>query len=144
MTDDLLRPSLTDGEQASILSTGALIAAAFFGGTIAVVIVATLNSYYLGRLQGQWPALVLLFVVGATVFYLLATYLLDGVGDSRSFRLAMRGGGFVACAIAWLLHKNELRAISSLGVEPRKPWAPVIAACLFAMAIHLYALPMLS
>ena len=90
MTDDLLRPSLETSEQISIFSSGALMGAAFFGGPIAVTIVATMNSISLGRLTREWPMIVGVFAVGALSVYLFGYYAFDGLTDAKSFRVAAR------------------------------------------------------
>ena len=136
MTDDLLSPSLENSAPPAILSSGALMGAAFFGGPIAVTIVAALNSNYLGRLKKEWPLVIGVLLIGVAAVYLLGTYAFDGLNDARSFRLAVRAAGFVAFGVVFLIHKKELRAMSTLGIEPRSPWGPVAAACLFAIAVH--------
>ena len=136
MADELLRPSLESAEPVSILSSGALMGAAFFGGPIAVTAVAVMNSHSLGRLKQEWPTIAGIFIGGAIALYLFATYAFEGIADTRSFRLGARAAGFVAFGGVWFLHRKELRALSTLDVEPRRPWAPVIAACLIAIAVH--------
>ena len=42
------------------------------------------------------------------------------------------------------MHRKELRALSTLGVEPRSPWGPVIMACLVAMALHVWIVMLLT
>ena len=144
MTDDLLRPSLESSEPISIFSSGALMGAAFFGGPIAVTIVATMNSATLGRLAREWPMIVGVFSLGVLGVYLFGNYAFDGLADARSFRMAARAAGFVSFGAIWLMHKKELRALSTLGVEPRSPWGPVIMACLVAMAVHVWVVKLLT
>ena len=136
MSDELLRPSLERSEPVAILSSGALMGAAFFGGPIAVTIVAVMNSVSLRRLAKEWPMILAAFAVGAVSVYLFGNYVFDGLADARSFRIAARAAGFVSFGIVWLMHRKELRALSTLGIEPRSPWQPVIAACLVAIAVH--------
>ena len=112
--------------------------AAFFGGPIAVTIVAALNSNYLGRLTKEWPLIVGVFLIGVAAAYLFGTYMFDSIEDARSLRFAARAGGFVAFGVVFLIHKKELRALSTLGIAPRSPWGPVGAACLFAVAVHAF------
>ena len=144
MTDELLRPSLESSEPISILSSGALMGAAFIGGPIAVTIVAVMNSVYLGRLKKEWPMIIGVFAVGVAAVYLFGNYAFDGLADARSFRLAARAAGFASFGVVWLMHRKELRALSTLGIEPRNPWKPVIAACLVAMALHAWIVMMLT
>lgn len=118
--------------------------AAFFGGPIAVTIVAVMNSVYLGRLKSEWPMIVGVFALGAVAVYVFGNYVFDGLTETRSFRLAARGAGFVSFGAAWLIHRKELRALSTLGIEPRSPWIPVIAACLVAIATHTWIVTKLA
>ena len=134
MSNDLLSPSLAGDDGVSIFSTGALMAAAFFGGTIAVLIIAALNSHYLGRLGKDLPMLLLLVLVGAAVTFVGLEFLFGDGG--RALRLAVRTGGFAAFGIAWLMHKPQLRALSTMGVKPRSPWVPVALACVVAIGAH--------
>lgn len=144
MSDELLRPSLEPTEPTSILSPGALMAAAFFGGPIAVTIVAAMNSSSLGRIKKDWPSIIGVFAVGAVAAYLFGTYAFDGWTDARSFRLAARAAGFVSFGAVWLLHKKELRALSTLGIEARSPWRPVISACFVALVAHIWIMKLLA
>jgi peptidoglycan biosynthesis protein MviN/MurJ (putative lipid II flippase) len=144
MTDELLKPSLENSEPAPILSSGALMGAAFFGGPIAVTIVAVLNSDSLGRLKQEWPMIIGVLGVGAVAVYLFGNYVFDGLADARSFRYAARAAGFVSFGWVWLMHRKELRALSTLGITPRSPWGPVIAACLVAMALHAWIVMVLT
>ena len=137
MQHDLLRPSLDNVGQAAILSTGAIMAAAFFGGTIAVAIVAIMNSLALRRLGRDVPMLLVLVATGAIATWLFMLTLFADMDQVRALKYASRAGGFAAFGVAWLMHRPQLRAISTLGVEPRKPWAPVIAAVLVAIAIQV-------
>ncbi len=136
MNEDLLQPSLESSKPVSIFSSGALMAAAFFGGPVAVSIIATLNSASLGRASKEWPKLLAVLLSGVIAAFFIGTYALDGLTDSRSFRLSVRAAGFVSFGLVWLMHMKELRALSALGLDPRSPWVPVISACLFAIVVH--------
>ena len=120
------------------------MAAAFFGGPIAVTIIAVLNSKHLGRLGREWPLLIGVFAVGAVAAYIFGSYVLDGLHDPRSFRIATRAAGFVSFGAIWLMHKKELRALSTLGIKPRSPWVAVIGACVVAIALHVFIAMTLS
>ena len=96
MTDELLKPSLESSEPVSILSSGALMGSAFFGGPVAVTIVATMNSISLGRLTKEWPMIVGVLAIGAIAVYFLGNYVFDGLADARSVRLAARAAGFAS------------------------------------------------
>lgn len=144
MSDELLKPSLESSKPVSIMSSGALMGAAFFGGPIAVAIVAVMNSISLGRLTKEWPLIIGVLAVGAVAAYLFGNYVFDGLADARSFRLASRAAGFVSFGIVFLMYRKELRTLSTLNIKPRSPWAPLIAACLVAMALHFWILNMLT
>ncbi|MDX1498831.1 MAG: hypothetical protein R3176_02975 [Woeseiaceae bacterium] len=138
--DDLLKPSLGDGTKLQpIYSVGALIAAAFFGGGPAVVIVASLNSGRLARVGRDAALLVLGFVIAVAVpIAVLHGQLPDADTDSlRNTRLVNRGIGFVLAGAVFLLHRDAYRTMRTMGIEPPKPWVPVLAATLAGIAITL-------
>jgi len=118
--------------------------AAFFGGPIAVTIVAVMNSDSLGRIRKDWPLIIGVFAVGVVAAYLFGTYVFDGLSDAQSFRLAARAAGFVSFGAVWIIHKKELRALTTLGIKPRSPWGPVISACFVAIAVHIWIVMMLA
>ena len=131
--DDLLKPSLGDRSKLQpIYSVGALIAAAFFGGGPAVVIVVGLNSDRLARLGRDAVWLVLGFVIAVAVpIAVLHGQVADTDTNAfRNARLVNRGIGFALAGAAFLLHRDAYRTMRTVGIEPPKPLVPVIAATL--------------
>lgn len=132
MSDTLLQPSLESQRATSIYSFGALVAAGFFGGAIAVTIVATLNSYLLKRLSRDALWLALGIVAGvATLFIMDAVY---EARTTRELRYALRGVGLLLAGGYYLLHRSELRAMATVGIKARSPWLPVVGAIVAAAA----------
>lgn len=80
--------------------------------------------------------LLVLVAVGGIAFYLCLTMVFADLSETSAARYSLRGGGFASFGVAWIMHKPELRAVSTLGVAPRKPWIPVIVAILVAIMIH--------
>lgn len=138
MDDELLRPSLSETKSVAILSSGALMAAAFFGGPLAVTAVAAMNSYSLNRLQRDWAPLIGILVIGMAAIYVFSHYLFEDMSQGGRVRLATRAAGFACFGLAWLLHKKELRAQATMGMKPRSPWGPVTAACLLGIAVNAW------
>ena len=139
MTEDLLKPSLRETQNRSILSTGPFIAGAFFGGPTAVLILAFINSSTLDRVGRDWPILAIGFLGSIAAVVAFATYLFDGISDPRSVRYSIRAAGFVMVLVVYLLHKHELRAVASIGT-PRSPWVPVIGSIAVAILIHFFVI----
>ncbi|MEM1260841.1 MAG: hypothetical protein AAGH76_00450 [Pseudomonadota bacterium] len=131
---DLLTPSLQDDSAAAVYSVGALIAAAFFGGGIAVVMMGTLNAQRLSRLgrDSIWLILMLLLSIGAVVFAIE----LDVSESGRSLRAVVsRGLGFALCGVLYVMHRRAFKAMTVLGLDPPSPYKPVIVACIMSFAV---------
>ena len=131
MTDqDLLSPSLEQTRAEPIYSVGALVAAAFFGGGLAVVIVAALNSGRLERFPRDlvWHALGVAAVVAVIVAIAQMT---EGniSQDTRSgLRLASRAMGFALVGGYYFLHRRAYRTMTVAGMDPPSPYLVVIVA----------------
>lgn len=128
--NDLLSPSLQASNASSIYSVGALFAAAFFGGSVAVCIMATLNAWRLARLGKD--ALWLVLALAGGVAILVVT--LDQGGDNSTVRLLNRGAGFVLVGAFYLLYRRQYRSMTAMGINPPSPYLPVIAACILGFA----------
>lgn len=135
--EDLLTPSLGETKTRPIYSVGAMIAAAFFGGGVAVPFLATLNSRRLARLgrDALWLAAGLVAGVAAPLAVL---HLQEaGVGDAaiRDARIVNRLTGFVLAAAYYRLHRDAYRTMKIMGLEAPSPWIPVIGVVIGAVAV---------
>jgi len=132
-SDPLLQPSLGSSDSRPIYSAGALVAAAFFGGSISVCIMATLNSIRLNRMRAHAVYLVIAMVAGVAVIWFLS----EGVTTETTsrVRLANRGMGFALTGLFYLLYQRQYRSMKMLGGDPPSPWIPVILASLIGWVV---------
>ena len=132
---DLLSPTLDADQHTTIYSVGALAAAAFFGGGVAVCVMGSLNSHRLRRLGEEWFWLLLALAcsVAALVFAVHFFGLADSQ-SSREVRMVNRGAGFALVGLFYWVHRRQYRSMTATGVTPPKPWVPVIAAALVGFA----------
>jgi hypothetical protein len=141
---DLLRPSLEAHVARPIYSVGALIAAAFFGGSFAVMLLAAENSRRLGRWRVDCAWLALGFVIAAGGILAAQDFFTDpatNVIDSSSFRMANRALAFALVGGAYLLHRKAYRASTVTGLDPPSPYVAVIAVVIVGtlLALGLFA-----
>jgi len=128
---DLLSPALDDSPHTTIYSTGALVAAAFFGGGAAVCVMGLLNSHRLKRLGQDWFWVVLGVVCSFAALAVSVQYFgLEDSQSTREMRMANRGVGFLLVGFFYWVHRAQYRGMTATGVTPPKPWIPVIAAAL--------------
>lgn|GEM_PF-1340771 len=135
---DLLRPSLQDGAVAQPpYSVGALIAAAFFGGAIAVTLIAAANARRQRRLARDLPWLVVTTAIGLAIVsapVVVGTGLVDP-RDTGMIRIVYRAVGFAMAGAFFLLHRKAYRTVSSLGLDPPSPYVPVLFAVLASIGV---------
>jgi hypothetical protein len=140
-TSDLLTPSLTDAARMPIFSVNAMIAAAFFGGGFAVLLLATENARRLGRLRFDWPSLVLALFVFAVIPVFGLWYMHNGSADAedirRNVRLTTRIVGFAGVGAFYWLHRHAHRTLRATGADPASPYVAVIAGVLLSVAVNL-------
>ena len=135
-SQDLLAPTLEDQRHATIYSTGALVAAAFFGGGVAVCVMGLLNSQRLKRLGQDWLWLLLGMVCSiAALLFAVQYFGLEDSQASREIRMANRGAGFLLVGLFYWVHRAQYRGMAATGVTPPKPWIPVIVASLVGLAV---------
>ena len=132
--NDLLTPSLQESTAESIYSVGALLAAAFFGGSVAVCIMATLNAYRLNSLRKD---VVWLFLALATGLGILLMALNHPESAQDTVRMVNRGTGLMLVGAFYILYKKQYRSMAVLGIKAPSPYAPVIAACLVSFALTI-------
>jgi hypothetical protein len=126
----LLQPTLSrDSIVSNPYSVGALIAAAFFGGAFAVLVLGGENSRRQRRLTRDLPCL--FFGLAAWVGIALLPFLdsfSGGIADHRAMaRLINRGAGFALAGVFYCLHRRNYRTMATMGLEPPKPYGPVVA-----------------
>jgi len=134
MVQDLLTPSLSESKTASLYSSGALLAAAFFGGTFAVTFLATANSVSLGRLKTDFVVLALL-PVAAVLTVVMANRFFPGL-ESGDLRLLVRVLGFAGWILVYALHAKAYKAMRAMGLEPRDPWLVTVLSCIVGAGIN--------
>lgn len=129
---DLFEPVLSKQAKEPIYSVGALMAAAFFGGSIAVFIIGVANMI---RLQS--PALPYLYLtLGFGAILTLSNWLpVVYELEARNSSVITRLGGFVLMGLLYLIHRREYRSMQVLGADPPSPYLIVILACIVAYAI---------
>lgn len=136
MRDDLLTPSLESAETKPILSVGALIGAAFFGGALAATVIGGDNARRLGRLKKDFIWVLLGLAAGIAV-PVVWTLILEPDGAARSnLRIVVRGAGFAMAGIFYLAHRYAYRSMQLTGRASPSPWAPVIAAVIAAIVLQ--------
>ncbi len=131
--NDLLSPSLQGTNTNSIYSVGALFAAAFFGGSVAVCIMAALNAGRLRRLGKDAVWLALALAVGLAVVVVT----LQQGSDSSTVRLFNRGTGFALVGLFYLLYRRQYRSMATMGNDPPSPYLPVIAASVIGFVVSV-------
>lgn len=142
--EELLRPTLSEpGRATGIYSAQATFFTAFFGGPVAAVLIASLNSRRLTRLEKDavFYAGGLLAFVGLTYVYFADPVLLQAAGlaagaetDHRVFRYLARGLALLIWLGHYVMIRPEYNAMKLLGTEPPSPWAPALGAIALGIA----------
>lgn len=137
MDQNLLSPSLDTPPTQPIYSMGAMIAAAFFGGSFAVPLLALENSRRLRRLGNDaiWLILALLAATILVVWVLATSTQTENWG--RDLRMWNRGGGFLLAGGFYLLHRRAYRTMRHTGLDSPTPYAAVAVAVIAGIAITL-------
>jgi hypothetical protein len=132
---DLLSPTLDADQHTTIYSVGALAAAAFFGGGVAVCVMGLLNSQRLRRLGKEWFWVLLALACSvAALAFAIHFFGLEDSQSGREVRMANRGAGFALVGLFYWVHRREYRSMTATGVTAPKPWVPVIAAAVVGFA----------
>lgn len=143
--NDLLKPSLAQGKvHQPIYSVGALIATAFFGGALAVPIVAFENARRQRRLGKDilWIAVAIIVSVGI-LYAAVVNQIQSGELDSRFLRIVNRATGFGLVGLFYVLHRTAYRTQQFAGVENPSPYAIVIFAVLVGIGATVALSPLL-
>jgi cytochrome bd-type quinol oxidase subunit 2 len=131
LASHLLQPTLSrDSIVSKPYSVGALIAAAFFGGAFAVLVLGGENSRRQRRLTRDLPWLLLGLAawLGIALLPFLDSFS-STIADHRAMaRLVNRGAGFVLAGVFYCLHRRNYRTMATMGLAPPKPYGPVAAA----------------
>ena len=143
--EDLLQPTLSEFRKPPSLynSTGFFLSS-FFGGPVGAGLYALANSYRLGRLAADLPAIIA-FVAAA--FLLLTELHLSGLlrelstflggSLSRNMEIFLRVSGMACFAAIYFMHRVFFRAARVTGVAARAGWVPGIVAVLVGVAANI-------
>ncbi|MEL6950011.1 MAG: hypothetical protein AAGM16_07775 [Pseudomonadota bacterium] len=137
--DDLLSPSLAETTLVPIYSVGALIAAAFFGGGLAVTMVAMINASRLKRLAKDmiWLLLAAALSIGAVIWAITASEGPESPRIPSEARIYIRAIGFGLCGAFFLLHRQVYRTMNLSGRPPPSPYVTVAVAVVASFGINL-------
>jgi hypothetical protein len=125
--DDLLQPSLTEDrtDATALYSATAGYVTSFFGGPIAAIAFAGVNSRRLGRLRADAPWL----TGGLALFAVALWWAFDGRYPAsvqpwvqENLRIAARGLGLLYFGAIYLLHRRHYRAMTMMGIESPNGW----------------------
>ena len=135
--NELLAPSLSNNPQQPIYSVGAMIAAAFLGGGMAVVFLAGLIGRQQQRLARELPWLLAGTLVTAIALYLVIDHTSAETSKdvARNFRLTSRAIGFAFVGITWLRYRRQYTAMTTLGIESPSPYLAVISSIIVGGAL---------
>lgn len=127
MNQGLLQPTLNEvTAKRSIYPVGALIAAAFFGGTFAVCLLGAENSRRQQRLRRDVGWIVAAVVLSCLTIYAAATNLFGPSSDGSELRLYNRAGGFALVGLFYQLHRTTYRTQTFAAADAPSPYAAVI------------------
>jgi hypothetical protein len=125
--DDLLQPSLTEDrvEATAIYSPTAGYVCSFFGGPIAAVAFASVNSRRLGRLPADLP-----WLIAALALFVIALWwaFMGRYPDplqpwiQENVEISVRVLGVVYFGAIYLLHRRHYRAMQMMGIESPNGW----------------------
>jgi len=114
-----------------------LIAAAFFGGALAVACMGALNSRRLGRLKPDTLWLMPMAVAAIATMAFAYSLALSGTDDQGLSRIPNRAIGFLLVGVLYLAHRRAFRAMKFLGLDVPSPIVPVVVAVLVQGAVQL-------
>ena len=103
------------------------MAAAFFGGAIAVFIVGIANLIRLNSSIVHYGYLLGSFViiVGLSAWAMQALEI-----ENRNLSVVMRISGFALMGLLYFLHRRAYRSMQVMGVDHPSPYVLVICACI--------------
>lgn len=145
---DLLTPSLetTGTVKQPLYSNTAMFFTAFFGGGLAVTLLAGLNAWRSGNFSQHWPWLMLSAVASLMLilwyFGLLPVlslpdlHALLGKWDV-SIRVVNRALGLLLWFGFFVLFRREFKAMTLMGINPPSPWLPAIGCVGLALTITI-------
>ncbi|ADB32433.1 hypothetical protein Kfla_3373 [Kribbella flavida DSM 17836] len=129
MPDELLRPTITAGVDLSVRPWRLLPQAyvAFFGGVIAVTVIAFFNARRLGIDAAKRRLILLTGAVSLAASAVLVTLLTQDDGSS-GLRVATRIVAVACCLVQLKLQQPMDRAFQLRGADYASLWGPGIAA----------------
>jgi hypothetical protein len=145
--EHLLRPSLsgTGGRGRKLYSTTVGYIAAFFGGPLAAVVIALVNSHRLGRQSREWPLALGALLLSAVVVLPAPWGLLDWALlrlEESGLKLAWRVLGLGVFAASYLLHRKYHRSMEVMGVKAPSGWLLGITAIVLGQVPLVVSLSM--
>lgn len=132
MREHLLTPSLgANTPSAAPYSTRSSFLVALFGGPLAILFYAALNSWRLRR-GADLPVYVVGFALLVALLYaaIVDKHLVAGVTailGKDTFRFLSSALSLGLCGVFYLLHKKQHRSAAFFGTKPPSPWIPAIA-----------------
>ena len=141
MPDELLRPTITANVDLSVrpwrLMSQAYVA--FFGGVLAVTVIAFLNARRLGMDAARQRQIVAVGVVALVVSAAVVVFLTDDDASS-GLRIVTRVVAVVCCLVQLRIQQPMDRAFQLRGAAYKSLWGPGIAAVIGLGLVELLLL----
>ncbi|GAB2600049.1 hypothetical protein [Kribbella endophytica] len=145
MADELLRPTITANVDLSVrpwrLMSQAYVA--FFGGVLAVTVIAFLNARRLGVDAARQRQILAVGVVALVVSAAVVVFLTDDDASS-GLRIATRVVAVVCCLVQLRIQRPMDRAFQLRGTDYKSLWGPGIAAVIGLGLVELLLLAVLA
>ncbi|GAB3824611.1 hypothetical protein [Kribbella italica] len=145
MADELLRPTITANVDLSVrpwrLMSQAYVA--FFGGVLAVTLIAFLNARRLGLDASRQRQILAVGVVALVVSAAVVVFLTDDDASS-GLRVATRIVAVVCCLAQLRIQRPMDRAFQLRGTDYKSLWGPGIAAVIGLGLVELVLLAALA
>ncbi len=145
MADELLRPTITANVDLSVrpwrLMSQAYVA--FFGGVLAVTLIAFLNARRLGVDAGRQRQILAVGLVALVVSAAVVVFLTEDEANS-GLRVATRVVAVVCCLVQLRIQRPMDRAFQLRGTDYKSLWGPGIAAVLGLGLVELVLLAVLA
>jgi hypothetical protein len=145
MADELLRPTITANVDLSVrpwrLMSQAYVA--FFGGVLAVTLIAFLNARRLGVDAARQRQILAVGVVALVVSAAVVVFLTDDEASS-GLRIATRVVAVLCCLVQLRIQRPMDRAFQLRGTDYKSLWGPGIAAVIGLGIVELVLLAVLA
>ncbi|MGC4941639.1 hypothetical protein [Kribbella sp. DT2] len=145
MADELLRPTITANVDLSVrpwrLMSQAYVA--FFGGVLAVTVIAFLNARRLGVDASRQRLIVAVGVAALVVSAVVVVFLTEDDASS-GLRIATRVVAVLCCLAQLRVQRPMDRAFQLRGTDYKSLWGPGIAAVIGLGLVELVLLAVLA